>query len=368
MKIGILTLPLHTNYGGILQAYALQTVLERMGHEVVIIDEPIRKGPKPPIRTYFKRLLLKIKGKITTTNYEQYYLDVYHIINAEILRFINNNINRVIVDSPTSLNEKEFDALVVGSDQIWRCAYYNNIEDAYLNFAKQWKNVKRIAYAPSFGTDDWEYSEMQTKICKELIGKFDAVSVREKSAIMLCRNKFNVTAQLVLDPTLLIEREFYIKMFALKAPPSNGELLHYILDKTPSMLAIVDKIAENNKYDAFSINGNILLPDNHPERYIKPSVESWIRGFYDAKLIVTDSFHACVFSMIFNKPFVVVGNKTRGMARFESLLSMFGQDFRLIDSYKEYLSKKEALMASPNIQNIIDDKKTKSLQFLKKAL
>ena len=368
MKIGILTLPLHTNYGGILQAYALQTVLEGMGHEVTIIDEPIRKSKRPPMRTYVKRIVEKLQGKPSIINFEKYDFDSYPIISKEINRFIEKYIHRTIVDSPNSLNESDFDVLVVGSDQVWRKKYYPDIKNAYFDFAKDWKNVKRVSYAPSFGTDSWEYSESETNTCSSLIKIFDAISVRELSGVTLCREKFSVTASLVLDPTMLIPREHYEELVLSNTKQSEGEILNYVLDKTPDMVNIVNCIAQERELKTFSVNGKPLQPDYHPENYIKPSIESWLRGFHDAQLVVTDSFHACVFSMIFNKPFVVVGNKTRGMARFESLLSMFGQEFRLIESYKEYLSKKEALMARPNVQNILDSKKRTSLQFLREAL
>lgn len=339
-----------------------------MGHNVTIIDEPVRKSKRPPLRTYVKRIIDKFTGKPSIINFEKYDFDSYPIISKEINRFIEKYIHRTIVDSPNSLNESDFDALVVGSDQVWRNLYYPNIKNAYFDFAKDWKNVKRVSYAPSFGTASWEYSESDTNSCASLIKLFDAISVRELSGVTLCREKFSVNATHVLDPTMLIPRDHYEELALSHTKQSEGEMLNYVLDKTPDMINIVNRIAQERKLKSFSVNGKPLQPDHHPEKYIKPSIESWLRGFYDAQLVVTDSFHACVFSMIFNKPFVVVGNKTRGLARFDSLLSMFGQDFRLIESYEEYLSKKEILLTRPNVQNIIDNKKTESLQFLKEAL
>lgn len=81
------------------------------------------------------------------------------------------------------------DALVVGSDQVWRPMYFGDVKDAFLNFASDWP-IKRVAYAASFGTDEWEYSDEQTRKCAELIKQFDAVSVREEEARWLCRNIF----------------------------------------------------------------------------------------------------------------------------------------------------------------------------------
>lgn len=88
----------------------------------------------------------------------------------------------------------------------------------------------------------------------------------------------------------------------------------------------------------FSVNNPYEADENKPlEDRIKPSVETWLRGFFDAELIVTDSFHACVFSIIFKKQFIVVGNKSRGMSRFESLLKMFGLEDRLVNGCDDFL-------------------------------
>lgn len=79
------------------------------------------------------------------------------------------------------------------------------------------------------------------------------------------------------------------------------------------------------------MNNPYEYDDSRPvKERIKPSIETWLRGFYDAEFVVTDSFHACVFSILFKKQFIVVGNETRGMSRFYSLLNMFGLEDRLV--------------------------------------
>lgn len=86
----------------------------------------------------------------------------------------------------------------------------------------------------------------------------------------------------------------------------------------------------------FAVNSKAEHAERMKKRQVQPSVEQFLRGFYDAKVIVTDSFHACVFSILFNKPFVVYGNKERGMTRFHSLLKLFGLEKQLICSLDEY--------------------------------
>ena len=341
MRIGILTLPLHTNYGGILQAYALQTVLERMGHEVVVFDTP-NKCPLPPLwklpLSFAKRILLKSMGRIDRIFIESYNNRVYTVITKEIQPFIDEKIHRKVFANFSKIGAREFDAIVVGSDQVWRSIYFVPmwlgfpIENAYLSFTKGW-NLKRISYAASFGTDKWEYNEEQTLHSREALQMFDAVSVREENGVKLCKQYFDIDALHVLDPTMLLDVNDYIELFKQKqTPKSKGNLLNYVLDETDEIESLIKKVASMKKMVPFAVNNPYEGDNTKPlNQRIKPSVEAWLRGFYDADFVITDSFHACVFSIIFKKQFIVIGNKERGMARFESLLKMFGLEERLVD-------------------------------------
>lgn len=145
MKIGIITLPLHTNYGGILQAYALQTTLEQMGHQVEILEEPL-VYKHASLNRYTRRILKKCVGKRSIINYEGFMRKWQPRVAANINQFINTYIHRRIVNFER-LSEGEYDAFVVGSDQVWRPSYNYHIKNAFLGFAENWKNVKRIAYS-----------------------------------------------------------------------------------------------------------------------------------------------------------------------------------------------------------------------------
>ena len=144
MKIGILTLPLHTNYGGILQAYALQTVLERMGHNVVVFDTDKRLSlPKSPL-TYVKRLVMKLFRKNSIPIfYEKKRNRTYPIISKHTQCFIDKYVHRYIAKHLEDIKENDVDAIIVGSDQIWRPIYFRSpdwakTEDAFLAFTKGW--------------------------------------------------------------------------------------------------------------------------------------------------------------------------------------------------------------------------------------
>lgn len=377
MKIGILTLPLHTNYGGILQAYAFQTVLERMGHEVVVFNTPRRTGLplwKQPL-AYIKRGIKKyFLGKKNIRIFaEEYQKKIYPILSQHTQQFIDKYIHLHNINSLNDIKEDDFDAIVVGSDQVWRPRYFmpmfaTGVEDAYLRFAKDWK-IKRVAYAASLGTDDWEYTPEQTKECGNLLRMFDAVTVREESAIRLCKEYFGVEAQHVLDPTMLLDKEDYMKLFeSANTPKSSGTLLNYILDETPEKKEIIKKIAKEKNLVPFRVNSRIENPNAPLEERIQPPVEQWLRGFYDAEFVVTDSFHACVFSILFNKPFVVIGNEGRGMARFHSLLNMFGLEDRMIDVISLYRIDFNKIIIYDKVYSIHDKRREDSMKFLINSL
>lgn len=341
MRIGILTLPLHTNYGGILQAYALQTVLERMGHEVVVFDTPkvhhlpVWKMPfaypKRIIQKYILRKDLKIFSELS-------YNRTYPIVSQYTQPFINKYIHRLEINNFSTLDGKDFDAIVVGSDQIWRPMYYPHIENAFLDFTKTW-NIKRIAYAVSFGTGEWEYTKRQTLRCANLAKKFDAISVREDSGINLCHQYLGVFAQHVLDPTMLLTKNDYISLIKLaKTPQSKGTLLNYILDETEESKKVISEIVKEKDLIPFRVNSYYEDKKASITERIQPAVETWLRGFMDAELVVTDSFHACVFSILFGKPFIVIQNKKRGEARIYSLLKMLGVTGNTIKDCFEYTS------------------------------
>lgn len=377
MNIGILTLPLANNYGGILQAYALQTILKKQGHSVVILKrENVYKRPslyrKIRIKVLYvlKRILgikcnkpiLSKENRVKVNSQTQYFIDHYLFMTQSL--YSTKSIKRECM-------KLEIDALVVGSDQVWRPEYSPLISNYFFDFDTR-KCVK-IAYAASFGVDNWEYSDEQTQICSKYAQMFRAISVREKTGVDLCRNNLLVDVQLVLDPTLLLEDKDYIKLVENeKEEVRTGNFFCYILDKSDKKEKIEKIIAKKTGLTPFHTMPSMKATNVNCERNIKacifPSVTAWLRSFMDAKLVLTDSFHGCVFSIIFNKEFWIVGNKSRGLARFYSLLSLFGLEERLIDE-----SKLEQMDWNKGIDwNFVNTKKSElrniSLDFLKKNL
>lgn len=339
MRIGIITLQPRFNYGGIMQAYAMQKVLTRLGHQGTLIDSiPSRLPYKTKYLIYIKRAILKyLFKKNIIVRLDKKTNKEISIKGKHTFNFINNHINKVNKAKDFSdISKNEFDAFIVGSDQVWRPKYFHtHIKRAFLDFTKNWE-TKRIAYAASFGTDEWEFSDEETNTCSTLAQKFDAISVREISAINICKEHLGANATHVLDPTMLLSSDDYKELFEkADTPQSSGNLMCYILDRNNLTENIINTVVCEKDLKPFIANSKVEDPDAALEEQIQPPVENWLRGFYDAEYVVTDSFHACVFSIIFNKPFIVFGNKSRGMTRFKSLLTTFGLEERLIATAEE---------------------------------
>ncbi len=359
-RVAILTQPLGHNYGGLLQAYALQTYLKKLGCEVETLDRRSVDEGRIPVKRYVKNLVKLLLGRIKTlptANRE-----------AWILNELADFRDKRIAISPRITAEEDirnyylkhnFNAFIVGSDQVWRPRYSPSILNFYLDFLHDIGNsAKRISYAASFGVDDWEYSIELTEKCKVLAKNFDAISVREKTAVELCRNKLGVEAQWVVDPTLLLDPEDYQLLTAeCNSNSHTGCVLSYVLDPTAEKNSIADSVGSALGSEVFSIKPEYSITQVRSKDLAKcrfPSIENWLQAFHDAKFIVTDSFHGTVFSILFNKPFIAVGNSARGMARFESLLSHFGLSDRLVLSSEEVSS---ALLYTQIDWDAVNDKR-----------
>lgn len=323
MRIGILTLPIGHNYGGILQNFALQYVLRQLGHNPITFA----KGETYPYRKYYGYKVLKLlrlyKDKMPLKPmWKQRRITLFR----KNWEFIFDNIN---VTSPKiALNEDlpsrlNLDAIIVGSDQVWRPDYYWEIDTMFLSFVPENSEIKRITYGASFGGREWRFTAEQTRQCDALIKKFDKVSVRELDGIEMCRKYFGVDSVCVLDPTLLVPRHEYERLCKKLRQPDREYVCAYILDCDEEIKTRLEDIAKqrNMELKIFSADKDCTL-----------SVEEWIAMFRDAGMVITDSFHGSVFSIIFQKEFYSIANISRGGSRFVSLLSQLGLQYRLFDS------------------------------------
>ena len=348
MKIGILTQTLHNNYGGLLQNYALQQVLIRSGHEPKTIDHA-RNHRISSLRLMFRKFKVFVRYVLHPDKFKKpAYVpngEEESLISSHTQVFINKYINctktlethKEFLDLAAS---REFHAYVVGSDQCWRPQYNRSfLNEMFLSFAEQQTGVKRVAYAASFGKNDFDLPPAKSAECARLAKMFDLITVREDCGVDICKRYFGLEAKQVMDPTLLLSKNDYINLIEEEhEPQSSGNLFYYILDPAEGKTRLVRDVASQLGLKPFTVmpkypRGYRTKADvkKHLEDCVYPSVTSWLRAFMDAEMTIVDSFHGMAFSIVFNKNFWVIGNKNRGMSRFTSLLKMFGLEERLID-------------------------------------
>lgn len=368
MKIAILTQPLHNNYGGLLQAFALQHYLTKQGHDVLTVDFSSSNKShifyiKTVVRNFIRKYLLQrpLKSIFPITDEQK------RAIGQHTYRFTAEHIRTtqevLSIKEFSYIKQYQFDAYVVGSDQVWRPAYSPGMSAFFLSFLSKEDEVKRIAYAASFGTDNCdEFSSEQLATYAPLLQRFDAIGVREDSAVSLCKHHFGVSAEHVIDPTLLLDEIIYCDLLAQdKIPSSSGNMMVYVLDQTPEKQLIIHQVASERGLTPFTV-----MPEQDG---IYPPVTQWLRGFMDAEYVVTDSFHGVAFSIIFNKPFIAIGNHDRGLARFTSILAMFSLQDRLIFSPADL---SDQLINQPidftKVNKIKAEKQQFAMKFLNHAL
>lgn len=324
MKIMILTQPLLNNYGGLLQNFALQKLLKNLGHDPITYNLFFSA---PPLYIYLfswiKTILLFFCGKKRP-------FAKFH--RSEKRKEITESfITDYLITTPTIgkycsriIRQSKANAIIVGSDQVWRPKYNRQIENMYFKFASN-SPVLRIAYAASFGVDTWEYSYKQTCICSKLAKKFNAISVREESGIKLCKEHLGVDATWVLDPTLLLKKEDYLPICEDVPICKEKYLAVYVLDENEMVTATYEKEA---------ISRGLVVKKFHADSKSTLTVPEWLAMFRDASFVVTDSFHGTVFSIIFGKEFKCIYNEGRGAARFESLLKLYNSG--KLDEMREF--------------------------------
>ena len=322
MRIAIVTQELMHNYGGTLQAYAMQEALRRLGHDPVTLD-------------YFPRMA-KWYYLLTQVNMLRYYLmrDRKHKFfpypkkerRPEFAGFMKKHIvlTRPVNKYTVSLLKKcRAEAIVVGSDQVWRKVFHSDRvqEDLFLKFARRVK-MPKVAYAASFGTDKWEFSDGLTARCVVYARDFTAISTREASGVELCRRHLGVEAEQMPDPTLLLDMEDYAGLCGDIPVASEPFLLAYILDMDADKKQYVGDFAAR-----MGLKARFCTADGDANM----SVEQWLAMFRDARFVITNSFHGTVFPIINNKDFYSIVNEWRGTDRFVSLLSHFGLGDRLLN-------------------------------------
>ena len=324
MKVGILTHPQGANYGGILQCYALCNYLRKLGHEPIVIQRVANQS------LFIWRW---IRSLLSAIHFPRYYHpeEVDRLVN--IRPFILNYIPRTeVINSYSKMNKissnYNLDAVIVGSDQVWRHDYAMQFGYNYfLDFVPD--NVIKLSYAASFGLSEWQYTTQETEIIGNLLSRFTGISVREEEAISLLKDNVGCNAIQLIDPTMLLSSDDYNQIASARLVSDNYIFVYWLGDKT----IIQDEIAsyKNRGYKVVDIN----LRDVQEQI----SVEDWIAYIKYADYVITDSFHGCVFSLIFNRPFKVEKNDSGGYGRIVSLSKMLDISFDDVVDFKSVNSR-----------------------------
>lgn len=362
LKVGVITLPLSGNYGGNLQAFSLMQILRELGCEPLLLNRRYAAEKTTP-------------GEIENT------ADITNEINmgagSPNTSFIEKHIAPISRTFRTSnalrerINTYKLDAVISGSDQVWRPKYARGLLmdmfHAYLPADS--RDIKRISYAASFGADTWEYSTEQTKEAQSHLKLFDAVSVREDSAADFCRETLGVAATHVLDPTLLLTPDHFRAVLPEDYRGQYSQrITSYILDPNPQKQNLME--AASKRLSTPVLKAGVLLDEAGTQK-IDKSVEGWIAAFYNADFVFTDSYHGVAFAILFNKPFIAFGNPQRGLARFSSILKIFGLEDRFVMSDEVDEARFTELMEPINwteVNKRLAVHRRSSLDFLSNAL
>lgn len=349
-RIALITLVDFDNYGNRLQNYALEKVLADMGNTVTSIAPY-----KPNFVKWTIKKFIKADGDILKVKY----LKSRRL--KEFLEFDNQYVNTCAINSNNfdSIQVENYDCFVSGSDQVWNPDWADyTYEKTFLRFCRK---EKRIAYAASFGVD----SIPKKWIDKYKIGlsEFQYLSVRENKAVEVVEELIGKTCERVLDPTMLLDKDEWNRIAIV--PPqcmNKNYILTYFLGGRSDAVN-KDILEYARKYDCYVIN---LLDLNDPNYFVGP--DKFVGLISKAKLILTDSFHATVFSIIYERPFVVYNRKGIGSkmgSRLSSLLDMCNLSRRkreLVDETNLFSCDFE------NAKKKIEQEKIHSMAFLHNAI
>lgn len=331
MKIGILTIHFGVNHGSALQAYALSRYLLLCGHDPKVINYV------PDRYKIWNNYLKATKGRYPLIIIFMYYpIALLKSIKPRKIfeKFLNDNVPLTICSNDMGIilhQNPDFDAFIVGSDQVWNDDYNGKNETAYyLDFLNREKSVLKLAYAASFGKenplDTCDKSALITRM-----KNFDRISVREDSAKCFL-DSLGIHSCHVVDPTLLLSKEQWFD-FSKESTINTTEdyILVYVMDGIfENLLRNACIIAKQTCLKIYVISFGKINDNRIDKCYYKCSPKDFVKLFIHAKFVITNSFHGTVFSIVMRKPMLIVGKKKYN-SRMSSLLNKLGLSDRFIE-------------------------------------
>lgn len=347
--VGILGVWAGCNYGSIATYYALHQIITGMGYSVLMIDKP--------------RISNGQDVEMQMTHSRKFAAEHYNISKSyELDKMIElNNI---------------CDTFVIGSDQVWNYGISKNFgKSYYLDFADSRK--KKIAYACSFGHGVDFAPESERKVIAGLMKRFNAISVREDDGVKICKELYDISAEQVLDPVFLTDRDIFDKL-AEKSKKNFKEpyIATYILDPTPEKKQALLYVSEKLGYKLVNMLDGLpwLVKTNKEKLGLEVvdnvQIEDWINIIKNSHFVITDSCHGASFALLYEKNFIPIINKRRGYSRFKSLSNLFGFADRLVSEPNNIIGNELILqnMDFIKIKSILTKEKQRCLQWLKDAL
>ena len=333
---GILNFWHTNNYGALLNCYALQESIKKL--ELT-----------PKVINYIVPTALHNFDNSLSDTFAKKYLQLTKLCTSK--------------DELKELN-KETLTFVAGSDQIWRYKYnYWRKNIFHFNFAKA--EAKKIAYAASFGTDEFEGGQLDTALTKYYLKRFDAISVREDDGVDICRNTFDVAATHVLDPVFLPDVKDWDKLINNSTCKDKDFIASYVLDKSAHADKLIDMAGKKT-----GVKKTINMVNAQGNKNCKQNVEDWLYTIKNCRFFITDSFHGACFAIIFNKPFICLANINRGYSRFKSLFKIFGLENRCLLNADDIENNPDLfgeINYSP-VNDVLKKEKERSLNWLREAL
>ncbi|MCH1661444.1 polysaccharide pyruvyl transferase family protein [Enterococcus faecium] len=372
MKIAIQTIVDYDNYGNRLQNYALQKILEKKKHEVVTLKNDFQ-NPYLPVVQSGKNLnkiihsmrdgsfFIKIRNKIKLRRKLKLINKYQKSRNDAFRRYTDKYIyesREVFNNDLTNINELEtFDCFVIGSDQVWNYEFPRFSKFDFLPSVHQ----PKISYAASFGVNS--IREDLKKFYKNNLSTIEYISVREDKGKEIINELLpEKEVKVVLDPTLMLSKQEWENLIAENKTYRQKFVLTYFLDEpTKENQKYIKKIATENNLEIKQ------LADVFDEELWLADPAEFVNLFSQAEMIFTDSFHACVFSIIFEKYFEIFERNTslKSMnSRIETLMSNLHTGNR----WHRGNSKTLEIPDYKTINEFLGQKREESFEFLESAL
>ncbi len=354
MKVGIITIIDNNNYGNRLQCYAVQKVLKKLGVEA----ETIYYGKELNIKYKDK---IKLMKKIIKSCYLEIRINLKRFSKfkrARIFSFFNKNIKttnkRTLLYNKNS--QKKYDYFLVGSDQIWSPNYGRFGDVEFLTFVPK---EKRIAYAPSFGVS--EIAKEKEDFCSEPLKEFKAISVREEAGKQIIEKiTGRKDVEVLVDPTMMLTEKEWIEVEKKPKCLKNDNFVfcYFLGTVSEEKWKYIEKQAQKNNSKIVKLN------DKNNEFYNMGPAE-FIYLLRNAQYIFTDSFHGCVFSILFKKDFIIFDRESKKQSMYSRIDTLL-EKFHLND--RKYKEEKELKPVDYSISdNILEEERQKTYNFLRKA-